>query len=132
MTDYREILRLDSLGINKTDIAASCFCARNTVASVKFVFMEESEELPIDEGLIITGETRVKVYSTPYTYTVNTDEPVVWSIVSGTTAKISSQEGNSCQVVEVSKQQFGKNTLRVELVSDPTVFAELEIEVVFM
>ncbi len=34
MTNYREILRLYSLGINKTDIAASCSCSRNTVASV--------------------------------------------------------------------------------------------------
>lgn len=34
MTNYREILRLHSLGINKADIAASCSCSRNTVASV--------------------------------------------------------------------------------------------------
>jgi transposase len=34
MTNYREILRLDSLGINKTDIATSCLCSRNTVANV--------------------------------------------------------------------------------------------------
>ena len=33
MTDYREILRLHSLGITKKDIAASCSCSRNTVAS---------------------------------------------------------------------------------------------------
>ena len=34
MTNYREILRLDSLEINKVNIAASCSCSRNTVASV--------------------------------------------------------------------------------------------------
>ena len=33
MTNYREILRLHSLGLNKTEIAASCQCARNTVAT---------------------------------------------------------------------------------------------------
>ena len=33
MTNYREILRLHSLGFNKTEIAASCKCARNTVAA---------------------------------------------------------------------------------------------------
>lgn len=33
MTNYREILRLHSLGLNKTEIAASCQCARNTVAA---------------------------------------------------------------------------------------------------
>lgn len=34
MTNYREILRLGDLGINKQDIAAACECSRNTVASV--------------------------------------------------------------------------------------------------
>ena len=33
MANYREILRLHSLGINKTEIAASLHCARNTVAA---------------------------------------------------------------------------------------------------
>jgi len=34
MTNYKEILRLDSLGINKTKIAASCSCSRTTAISV--------------------------------------------------------------------------------------------------
>jgi transposase len=34
MTQYREILRLDSLGINQTGIANSCQCARKTVRKV--------------------------------------------------------------------------------------------------
>ena len=33
MTNYREILRLHSLGLNKTEIATSCQCARNTVTA---------------------------------------------------------------------------------------------------
>lgn len=33
MTNYREILRLHSLGLNKTEIAASLHCARNTVST---------------------------------------------------------------------------------------------------
>jgi hypothetical protein len=34
MTKYREILRLQSLGINQTSIAGSCECARATVRKV--------------------------------------------------------------------------------------------------
>lgn len=34
MTNYREILRLHSLGLNKTEIAGSLSCSRNTVAGV--------------------------------------------------------------------------------------------------
>ena len=34
MTNYREILRLHSLGLNKTEIAASMGCSRNTAANV--------------------------------------------------------------------------------------------------
>ena len=33
-TNYREILRLRSLGLNKMDIASSAQCARNTVSAV--------------------------------------------------------------------------------------------------
>ena len=31
MTNYKEIIRLHSLGLNKTRIAESCDCARSTV-----------------------------------------------------------------------------------------------------
>ena len=34
MTNYREILRLHSLGLNKMEIAASMGCSRNTAANV--------------------------------------------------------------------------------------------------
>ena len=34
MTNYKEILRLAALGIQKQDIAASCQCSRNTVRNV--------------------------------------------------------------------------------------------------
>jgi DNA-directed RNA polymerase specialized sigma24 family protein len=34
MTKYREILRLQSLGLNQTNIAESCRCARKTVRKV--------------------------------------------------------------------------------------------------
>ena len=34
MTNYREILRLNSLGIYKQDIAKACGCSRNTVAHI--------------------------------------------------------------------------------------------------
>ncbi len=43
MTDYREILRLKSLGFSERNIALSCSCSRNTVATV----LKKSEELGI-------------------------------------------------------------------------------------
>lgn len=44
MTNYREILRIDSLEINKTSIAKSCSCSRNTVASV----LQKAKELGLN------------------------------------------------------------------------------------
>ena len=50
-TNYREILRLKSLGLNKTDIARSVQCARNTVSKV----LERAEACglhwPLPEGM---------------------------------------------------------------------------------
>ncbi|HKM17505.1 MAG TPA: helix-turn-helix domain-containing protein, partial [Limnochordia bacterium] len=34
MTDYREILRLKSLGFSERNIAQNCSCSRNTVSNV--------------------------------------------------------------------------------------------------
>ena len=34
MINHREILRLESLGLNNTQIATSCECARSTVIEV--------------------------------------------------------------------------------------------------
>ena len=81
--------------------------------------------------LVITGVDRISVYDNPQTYTVNTTEPVEWSI-SGGTAKIQNVNGNSCVVTYVDSMQFGSNILRCELVSDSSVFAEKSIEIVFM
>ncbi len=51
MTNYREILRLDSLGLNKTQIADACDCSRTTVIAV----LRRAEEVglcyPLPEGL---------------------------------------------------------------------------------
>ena len=41
MTNYREILRLHSLGLNKTEIASSCQCARDTVAATLSIYFAE-------------------------------------------------------------------------------------------
>ena len=43
MTNYREILRLNNLGILKKDIAKSCGCSRNTVANV----IKEAENIEL-------------------------------------------------------------------------------------
>lgn len=94
----------------------------------------EPEELssPIDSTtLTIIGNDRVSIYNTPVQYTVNTDEVVTWSII-GDTAKIISQSGNMCILQEVDSTKFGISILRAELVVDSSVYAEKEIEIVFM
>lgn len=48
MTDYREILRLKSLGFSERNIALSCPCSRNTVSKV----LKRSKELDISWPLL--------------------------------------------------------------------------------
>lgn len=45
MTNYKEILRLAALGIQKQDIAASCQCSRNTVRNVLNAAQERSMKI---------------------------------------------------------------------------------------
>jgi len=51
MTNYREILRLHSLGILKKDIARACVCSRNTVAYVIKMARERGVEWEAASGL---------------------------------------------------------------------------------
>jgi transposase len=51
MTNYREILRLHSLGILKQDIAKACGCSRNTVASAVKAAAEKELKWETAEGL---------------------------------------------------------------------------------
>ena len=51
MTNYREILRLHSLGFNKTEIASSCKCARNTVAATLQRAANCGLKWPLPEGM---------------------------------------------------------------------------------
>ena len=51
MTNYREILRLSSLGFNKTQIAQSVGCSRTTVIQVLNVAEEKGVSYPLPEEL---------------------------------------------------------------------------------
>ena len=51
MTNYREILRLHSLGFNKTEIATSCKCARNTVVATLQRAANCGLKCPLPEGM---------------------------------------------------------------------------------
>ena len=56
MTNYKEILRLHSLGINNTRIAESCGCARSTVIST----VQRAQEKGIAwEDIRLLGESEV-------------------------------------------------------------------------
>jgi transposase len=73
MTNYREILRLNNLGILKQDIAKACGCSRNTAASVinqalkKEVKWETAERLTNRElgEKLFPGNIRKPVYKIP-------------------------------------------------------------------
>ena len=77
MTNYREILRLHSLGLNKTEIASSCQCARNTVAAtlqraancgLQWPLPEEMSDKQLSERLF-PSSTSTPVYKMPdYAY----------------------------------------------------------------
>lgn len=67
MTNYREILRLHSLGLNKTEIASSCRCARNTVAAtlqraancgLQWPLSEEISDKQLSERLFPTSPAK--------------------------------------------------------------------------
>ncbi|MBR1483047.1 MAG: hypothetical protein IJ598_08800 [Ruminococcus sp.] len=47
MTNYREILRLSSLGLNKTQIAQSIGCSRTTVIQVLNIAEEKRISYPL-------------------------------------------------------------------------------------
>ena len=51
MSNYREILRLYGLGLNKTEIASSCQCTRNTVATTLQRAVNCSSQWPLPEGM---------------------------------------------------------------------------------
>ena len=73
MTNYREILRLHSLRLNKTEIASSCRCARNTVAAtlqraanrgLQWPLPEEMSDKQLSERLF-PSSTSTPVYKMP-------------------------------------------------------------------
>lgn len=49
MTNYREILRLSSLGYNNTEIADVCDCSRTTVISV----LRQAEAVGVGYTIVI-------------------------------------------------------------------------------
>ena len=76
MTNYREVLRLHSLGLNKTEIASSCQCARNTVAAtlqrasncgLQWPLPEEMSDKTLSE-LLFPSSASNSVYKTDYAY----------------------------------------------------------------
>ena len=51
MTNYREILRLSSLGLNKAQIAGACGCSRTTVIKVLSIAAAQGLSYPLPDGM---------------------------------------------------------------------------------
>ena len=73
MTKYREILRLESLGFTRIQIAESCECSRNTVTNVlqraercgiKYPLPGDMSDKALAEKLFPHGENK-PVYKAP-------------------------------------------------------------------
>ena len=73
MTNYREILRLKALGMNKQETAASVGCSRNTVSEVLRRANELKLSYPLPEeitdaklaGLLYPSASAKPVYKMP-------------------------------------------------------------------
>ena len=77
MTNYREILRLHSLGLNKTKIASSCRYARNPVAAtlqraancgLQWPLPEEMSGKQLSEHLFPSSTSKPVYKMSDYTY----------------------------------------------------------------
>ncbi len=77
MTNYREILRLYSLGITRKDIAASSGCSRNTVTNVlqraaacqlSWPLPDEMTNKELAEKLFPPGEAKLTYKMPDYEY----------------------------------------------------------------
>ena len=51
MTNYREILRLSNLGLNKAQIAGACGCSRTTVIKVLNIAAAQGLSYPLPDGM---------------------------------------------------------------------------------
>jgi|GEM_PF-1246972 len=51
MTNYREILRLSCLGLNKAQIAGACGCSRTTVIKVLNIAAAQGLSYPLPDGM---------------------------------------------------------------------------------
>lgn len=51
MTNYREILRLDSLELNKTQISEACGCSRTTVIQTLRLAKENGLKYPLADSM---------------------------------------------------------------------------------
>ena len=51
MTNYREILRLDSLGLNKSQIAEACGCSRTTVIQTLRIAKDKQIGYPLPDTM---------------------------------------------------------------------------------
>ena len=63
MTNYREVLRLKSLGLNKSEIAQSICCSRNTVSAILQRAESHGLKWPLPDSLL-DKDLAEMIYST--------------------------------------------------------------------
>lgn len=78
-------------------------------------------------GLTITGLSRFTIWDEDEEYSINTDKPVKWSLDRVDLIFIERVDGNKCYISSSSTSIIGESILRVEVVGEPDLFAELMI-----
>lgn len=127
----KEIADIDKL-IDKTQAPVYPFDVQPDIVNPVEPEIPIEPEIPTPANLVITGDVEFTVWDEDILYTVNTSEPVKWTLSSQNVIKFGTPAiDNKCYLSPVNDSDIGSATLKVELVSDASQFAEKYIQLFY-